>query len=111
MEKELPHSLEAEKSLLSCFLLSPDSFAKAIEESLKENDFYSPINRQIFIAIFKLYESHRPIDIVTLTQVLRDYNQLEAIGGPIALSDILNQEFSAAHASHYTKIITNKIEI
>ncbi len=67
--RTLPNSLEAEQSILGCVLVSEDCAMLALEK-LKESDFYSPIHRRIWNAMFELARSSKPIDFVTVTERL-----------------------------------------
>ncbi len=63
-----PHSPDAERSLLSCFLGSPS--ALAIVSELRPDDFYLSLHRQVFEAILDLSNEQRPVDLVTVAGCL-----------------------------------------
>ena len=82
----LPSQPEAERSVLGAMLRSADAVMLA-QESLKEDDFYDPILREIFSAMLYLSARSRPVDIVTLDEELTRRGRLEAIGGTQFLID------------------------
>ena len=55
-------------------------------EILNGEDFYSDGHRKIFQSIVDLSEKNEPADLITLSSILRDKNQLEAVGGAAGLS-------------------------
>ena len=75
-----PYNLEAEQSVLGSMLLSPDAIMVAMEQ-LRSEDFYKESHRRIFEVIVKLNEDREPVDLITVTEVLRSGKILEQIGG------------------------------
>ena len=100
----LPHSLEAERSVLACVMLDNDAciggFAK-----LTEADFYSPAHKGIFNAMRAVYEGNKPIDFVTLSGALRAGNKIESVGGIAYLTALNDAVPSAANFRHYVDIL------
>ena len=105
-----PQSLEAEASLLSAILLDSDTFLEVIEV-LTAEDFYKPRHQLIFDAINALFERNEPIDIVTVTNFLRDRGKLEAIGGATFLASLVDTVPVAGHAQHYANIVRDKARL
>jgi replicative DNA helicase len=105
-----PQSIEAEASLLSAILLDSDTFLEVIEV-LSADDFYKPRHQLIFDAITTLFERNEPIDIVTVTDFLRDRSKLEAIGGATFLASLVDTVPVAGHAQHYGKIVRGKARL
>ena len=69
IQKTPPHSIEAEEALLGSALLSRDASNRLMEE-IKSQDFYSPTNQTIFDAMKELFDSGKPIDSVTVSEVV-----------------------------------------
>lgn len=103
--KITPQDLNAEKSLLGAILLSDTAFPEILEK-VKSKDFYDKNHATIFKAMTNLYNSHRPIDLLTLTSELRAEKQLKNIGGATFLTELTNFVPTAAHASAYADIIS-----
>lgn len=102
-----PHNLEAEMSLLGSVLIDTDAIVK-IAPVVSADDFYDEKHRHIFAAVKHLYESHSPIDVLTLTDQLKAKKLLSIIGGSSYLNELTNFVPTAAHASQYAEIVANK---
>src|ERR1700723_4278200 len=77
-----PHNLEAEQSVVGAILLSARSlYALVIEEGLRPEDFYRQRYGLIYEAMLDLYEASEPVDVLTVTDRLRQSGRLEGIGG------------------------------
>ena len=74
-----PQSIEAEESILSAILIDNSTLLEVLE-ILSPEDFYRSSHQKIFAAVGELFSKSEPIDLVTLTNLLRDRNQLEEIG-------------------------------
>ena len=67
-----PHNLEAEQSVLGAILLSDRSlYALVIEEGLRADDFYRERHGSIYEAMLALYNESEPVDVLTVTDRLR----------------------------------------
>jgi len=87
--RPFPHAIGPEKSLLSSMLQDPVEFIGiAIEEGLTTDHFYLPAHSKLFGIMLEFFQAGREIEFVSLTQTLLDRGQLEAIGGPGAMTDI-----------------------
>lgn len=103
----LPSQPEAERSVLGAMLRSADAVMLA-QESLKEDDFYDPILREIFSAMLYLSARSRPVDIVTLDEELTRRGRLEAIGGTQFLIDLSRCVPAASNIGAYIRIVDEK---
>ncbi len=102
-----PNNLEAEQAILGGLMVDPyawDSVASVISDA----DFYKAAHRKIYNAIQTLYAKNQPVDIITVSNWLRDQHELEAVGGASYLAEIMNQTPSAAHIGVYAKIVKEK---
>src|SRR5262245_38954898 len=79
-QAERPHSIEAEQGVLGSILLKADTIIEAQEHITREY-FYVPSHAAIWDALVRMYEAKKAIDLVTVTQELRDMNLLDAVGG------------------------------
>ncbi len=102
-----PYNLEAEQSVLGSMLLSPDAIMVAMEQ-LRSEDFYKESHRRIFEVIVKLNEDREPVDLITVTEVLRSGKILEQIGGVTYLTNLTETVPTAANIAHYCKIVEEK---
>ena len=69
LQKTPPNSVEAEEALLGSALLSRDASSRLME-AIKSQDFYSPTNQTIFEAMKELFDSGKPIDTLTVSEVV-----------------------------------------
>ncbi|MDJ0622079.1 MAG: replicative DNA helicase [Desulfocapsaceae bacterium] len=102
-----PQNLEAEQSVLGSILLKDSSFGQVIE-TLKEEDFYSPAHQIIFKAMVALFEKNEPHDLITLTNYLKDTNELTEVGGAAYLANLTSIVPVTANIASYAKIIRQK---
>ena len=108
LDRVLPNSYEAERAILGAILYRPEEAGPQAQESLTEEHFYHAAHAIIFREMMLLMDSMSVVDMVTLTQRLQDKNQLEAIGGPTYLADLLMSVPSIANLEHYINIVVEK---
>lgn len=102
-----PQNTEAEASLLGSILIDKDAIVK-IADIISADDFYDERHGHIFASIKKLYDQHKPIDILTLTDQLKNESLLDTIGGTPYLTELTNFVPTAAHAPEYAEIVSSK---
>ncbi len=102
-----PQNLEAEQSVLGSILLDNDVFA-TLEGSLLPEQFYKESHRTIFKAMDRLFRRGDPIDLVTLTEELRQAGDLESVGNVPYLIGLADGVPTAAYAESYAKIVREK---
>src|SRR5438094_800088 len=105
-----PHSVEAEQGILGSMTDLHDG-QKAIVEArsaLTADHFYVPAHRTIFTALCAMRDEGSAIDLITLTQWLRDEGLLEQVGGAAFVTALVNYVPCAANASYYIEIIRDK---
>ncbi len=102
-----PQNLEAEQSVLGCILIDKNAILK-VADQLTPKDFYAPAHEKIYDTILELYDKHQPIDILTLTNRLKEKELLTDIGGSSYLAELTNQVTTASHVDHYAKIVREK---
>ena len=108
-DRVLPNSYEAERAILGAILYRPEEAGPQAQGLLTEEHFYHAAHATIFREMMTLMDSMSVVDMVTLTQRLQDKNQLEAIGGPTYLADLLMSGVpSFANLEHYINIVVEK---
>src|SRR5438270_2531678 len=98
-----PHSEEAEQSVLGAVLIDKDAI-NVVSEILKPEDFYNTIHEIIYNAMLVLYEARSPIDIVTLTAVLKKKKKQDIVNISY-ITDLVNSVPTAANVEYYARII------
>ncbi|WP_222927174.1 replicative DNA helicase [Thermosediminibacter litoriperuensis] len=102
-----PHNMEAEQSVLGSMLLSREAIYVALER-LKSEDFYIEAHRRIFEVIAELHENREPVDLITVTETLRNRKMLEQVGGVTYLTTLTEVVPTPANITQYCKIVEEK---
>ncbi|HIJ78717.1 MAG: replicative DNA helicase [Desulfobulbaceae bacterium] len=102
-----PQNLEAEQCVLGSIMLQQGAMAKAAE-LLNEDDFYRDAHKSIFTAMITLFDRGEPLDLITVSSLLRDNNVLEKVGGPGYLATLTDIVPVAANLAYYAKIVREK---
>lgn len=102
-----PQNLDAEKSLLGAVLIDEETLSD-ISEHVTARDFYDKRHSIIFDGMMHLYERHKPVDLLTLTDELKRKKELETIGGSAYLTELTNYVPTAAHAEAYAELVAQK---
>jgi replicative DNA helicase len=103
-----PHSVEAEQGVLGSMLISPrEAIAESVER-IREEYFYIPAHQTIFTLLVELWNANQAIDLITFTQVLRDRNLLETVGGPALVTNLFTFVPTAANIGYYLDIVRDK---
>ncbi len=107
LRKIPPQQLEAEQSLLGGILIDSSGLPAALEV-LKGDEFYKDSHRTIYTAIQDLFERNEPVDLLTVTDLLSERKQLEAVGGVSYVASLTEVMGSSANVAAYAKIISEK---
>ena len=107
IERELPHSREAELSVIGSVLSDSQSVA-ASAEIIKPDDFYYVQNREIYRVVMDLFNENIPVDIVTVSDRLNQNDKLEGVGGIGYLSAAVTSVPTTGNVEYYSKIIREK---
>lgn len=102
-----PQNVDAEMSLIGAILIDDEAIADA-SELVHPKDFYDKRHQIIYSGMVRLYERHKPIDLLTLTDELKKKDELETVGGSAYLTELTNYVPTAAHAASYAEIISQK---
>jgi replicative DNA helicase len=106
-ERQAPWSPEAEISVLGGMLIDADAVAKAVE-LVDDSMFYREGNRRLYRAMRRLFERGEAIDPVTLTEELRGSGEVDAVGGPAYLAELMEAVPTAANIEYHAKILRDK---
>lgn len=103
----LPHSVEAEQSVLGGLMLDSSRF-DSVAEQLSETDFFTANHRTIYRVMGALVQGAQPLDIVTLAEALAERALLAEVGGPAYLAELAENTPSAANIVAYAKIVRER---
>ena len=107
IKKIMPHSLEAEQSVIGSMLMDVDAIDAACE-ILTGEDFYARANGMLFEAMKDLRGENKPVDIVTLSERLKTSGAPEEMTSPEFIKEILNAVPTSANVKHYAEIVYEK---
>lgn len=102
-----PQNLDAEMSLIGAILIDEDVLAD-VSEIVKSTDFYDKRHDMIYSAMIRLFEHHKPVDLLTLTDELKKKGVIDDTGGPAYLTELTNYVPTAAHAATYAEMVAQK---
>jgi replicative DNA helicase len=102
-----PQNLEAEMAVLGSMLIEEEAIPLALE-IVDGECFYKDSHKKIFNTILDLYNNHRVVDLITLTDELKKGNNLEDIGGVSYLTALTEAVPTAANVQHYAHIVRQK---
>ena len=103
-----PHSVEAEQGVLGSMLISPRETIAECVEKINEEYFYVPAHRTIYEVLVDLWNAGQAIDLITFTQVLRDRNLLDSVGGAALVTNLFTFVPTAANVQYYLEIVRDK---
>lgn len=110
LEKTPPHNKQAEQAVLGSALISAECIPDLINTLTKE-DFYFPNNQIIFEAIYTLYQDHKPVDLVTLSELLSLQGNLMEAGGYEYLTSLADSTPLLRNYSYYADIVLEKSKL
>ena len=102
-----PQNLEAEEAVLGSILLEQDSII-SVMEFLVPDDFYRVTHQLIFAAMIELNQNSEAIDPITVSEKLRQKNQIDNVGGEAGIIELLDKVPTAANVEFYTQIVLEK---
>ncbi|GEP23837.1 replicative DNA helicase [Lentilactobacillus diolivorans] len=102
-----PQNIDAEKAVLGSIFLSTDALIEAME-FLDPTDFYKRSHQIIFQAMVDLNDRDQAIDVVTITDLLTDQNNLDDVGGMQYIAELAGSVPTAANVTYYAKIVKDK---
>lgn len=108
--RQLPHSIEAEQSVLGALLLAP----RCIDDVallLRPADFYRPAHQVIYSTILELNRAGEAIDAVTVFEALTRAGEIERVGGGPYLHTLTETVPTAANATYYAKIVKERARL
>jgi replicative DNA helicase len=107
LEAGLPANLDAEKTILGAILLDNAAHAETAEV-LKADDFSLDSHRRIFLRMSELVDSGRAVDIVTLSNELARYKEVESVGGVAYLASLTEGLPRRPVIEDYIRIVKDK---
>ena len=107
LSRQMPHSLDAEQSVLGAMLIDADCI-KDVMDKLAPEDFYIQQNRDIFETIYTMFSYALPIDGVTVAEEMQKNGTFNENTTRKYLADLVDFIPTSANVSAYVKIIQDK---
>lgn len=111
MSRELPHSNEAEQSILGAMMIYPSVVGIAYDQGLDAKDFYLDIHQRIYNAMMDIKDMNKPIDVTTLVSRLQDIDQLNLVGGADYIIKLSDTAISSANSNYYIEMIKSRAHL
>ncbi len=102
-----PQALDLEEVVLGAMMIDKKGVDEVID-ILSPDAFYKQAHQYIFEAIFKLFESSEPIDLLTVSSQLKKDGRLDLVGGDFYLISLTQKVSSSAHIEFHARIILQK---
>ena len=102
-----PQAVDLEEAVLGAIMLEKDALT-AVIDILKPPVFYKDAHQMIFAAISRLFGKSEPVDILTVTNELKNSGELDIVGGPYYITQLTNRIASAANVEYHARIISQK---
>ena len=106
IKRILPHSIEAEQSVIGSMLMGREAIMAA-SEILTSDVLPAPVRRH-FDAMVELFNEGKPVDLVTLQNRLREKDVPPEISSMEFVRDLLNAVPTSANVRHYANIVSEK---
>lgn len=106
-ERTLPHSIEAERSVLGAILIDNEAFPIAASV-IDARAFFRDAHRRIFERLTAMAEQYQPMDLVTLREALERSGEVEEVGGPVYLGSLIDGVPRATNVEYYARIVKEK---
>lgn len=107
IKKVMPHSPEAEQSVIGSMIIDAETIT-IVSEILISEDFYNSGYRVLYECMLELYEAGKPTDLITLQDKLREKNVPAEFSSVEYLSNIIAAVPTSANARYYAEIVKNK---
>jgi replicative DNA helicase len=102
-----PQNIELEESILGALMLDKNVIIK-VADILEPDDFYKTGHQLIYETILELFNNREPIDILTVSNRLRERKALDEIGGASYLTSLINKVPTTYHTEEYAKLVHKK---
>lgn len=107
LKRVMPHSIEAEQSVIGAMILDRDAVTVA-SEMLTSEDFYQKQYAVLFEAMTELYSEGKPIDLITLQNRLKEKDVPPEISSLEFVRDMITTVPTSANVKYYAQIVSEK---
>ncbi|BBB90622.1 MAG TPA: replicative DNA helicase [Methylomusa anaerophila] len=107
LDRVPPQNVEAEQAVLGAMMIEREAISK-VAEFLRPEDYYREAHRLIYNAVLELYNKNDAVDMVTVVEILRRDEKLEAAGGIAYITALANSVPTAANVMYHARIVEEK---
>lgn len=107
IKKILPHSIEAEQSVVGAMLMDKDAIMSATE-LISGEDFYQTAYGILFDSMVELFNEGKPVDLITLQERLKEKNVAPEISSMEFVRDLITSVPTSANVKYYAEIVQEK---
>ena len=107
LKRVLPHSLEAEQSVIGSMIMDREAIVVA-SEIITGEDFYNRQYATLFETMVELNDSGRPVDLVMLQDRLREKDVPPEVSSPEFIRDLVTAVPTSANIKYYANIVAEK---
>ena len=107
IKRVMPHSIEAEQSVVGAMLMDKDAILTA-SELISGQDFYQSAYGVIFDSMVELFNEGRPVDLVTLQDRLKEKDVPPEISSLEFVRDLVTAVPTSANVKYYAEIVADK---
>ncbi len=107
IKKVLPHSEEAEQSVIGSMIMDRDAIVAA-SEMIQAEDFYERRYGVLFDAMVELYNEDKPVDLVTLQNRLKEKDVPSEVASLEFIGDLIRAVPTSANIKYYANIVSEK---
>ncbi len=101
-----PHNMEAEQAIIGGILINNDALNQVVD-ILSGQDFYREAHALIFEGMLTLYNRDDPVDVITLSQVLKEKGALDKVGGTDYLASLAEATATSAGIMYHAEIVND----
>ena len=105
--KVMPHSIALEEAVLGALLLEKNAIDR-VSSVLTKSSFYVEAHQSIYEVLLEMRSKRQNIDLLTVTEALKERGLLSDVGGPYYLVELTNRVASTAHLESHADIIAAK---
>ena len=103
-DKIPPNNPEAEQAVLGAILLDSDAIGTVLQY-IRAESFYTIAHQKIFQAVIDLYNGGQRVDLLVISEHLRQAGLLDSVGGTAYIASLTDTVPSAANVAYYAKIV------
>ena len=107
IKRVMPHSVEAEQSVVGAMLMDKDAITTA-SEIVSGQDFYQSAYGVIFDSMVELFNEGKPVDLITLQERLKEKDVPAEIASLEFVRDLVTAVPTSANVKYYAEIVADK---